>query len=199
MERKQNMVHIVSVLVENHFGVLARISGLFSARGFNIDSLAVGETEDPTVSRMTIAVHGDERVLEQIMKQLDKLVDVIKVMDLSQEERIERELILVKVSASVASRADIMQIVTTFRAKIVDISPSSLTVEVTGSKGKVDAMIELLRPCGIREVVRTGTIALSRKRELKALPSEKGQSEQNLVDAETAVFKKEKILQKRKK
>jgi acetolactate synthase I/III small subunit len=162
------MMHIVSALVENHFGVLARVSGLFSARGFNIDSLAVGETEDPSVSRMTIVVHGDERILDQIMKQLNKLIDVIKVADLSQDERIERELVLIKVTAEMPHRSDIMQVVNTFRAKIVDISPKSLAVEVTGSKGKVDAMLELLRPYGIMEVVRTGTVALSRKRELKA-------------------------------
>src|SRR3989338_4550282 len=110
------MKHIVSVLVENHFGVLAHVSGLFSARGFNIDSLAVGETEDPTVSRMTIVAQGDDRVIEQIMKQLDKLVDVIKVQDLAEEDMIERELVLVKVDASAATRADLMQIVSTFRA-----------------------------------------------------------------------------------
>ena len=162
------MTHTISVLVENHFGVLARVAGLFSARGFNIDSLAVGETEDSSVSRMTIVVQGDERVLEQIMKQLNKLVDVIKVIDLTPEEKIERELVLVKVTAATASRAEIMQIVNTFRAKIVDINPKSLTVEVTGNKGKVDAMLELLRPFGVKEVVRTGAIALSRKAELKA-------------------------------
>jgi len=161
------MLHIVSALVENHFGVLARVSGLFSARGFNIDSLAVGETEDSSVSRMTIVVRGDDRILEQIMKQLDKLVDVIKVMDLSEEERLERELVLIKVTTAAATRTEIMQIVNTFRGKIVDVAPTSMTVEVTGNKGKVDAIMELLRPFGIREVARTGTIALSRKREIK--------------------------------
>jgi len=167
------MVHILSALVENHFGVLARVSGLFSARGFNIDSLAVGETEDPSVSRMTIVVHGNERVLDQIMKQLGKLIDVIKVIDLSEDEKIERELILVKIRATASSRADIMQIVNTFRGKIVDISPKSLAIEVTGTKGKVDAIIELLRPFGITEVVRTGTVALARKLEIKAPPRKK--------------------------
>ena len=161
------MTHIVSVLVENHFGVLARVSGLFSARGFNIDSLAVGETEDASVSRMTIVVHGDERVLDQIMKQLNKLVDVIKVTNLTNDEKIERELILIKVVSTAATRAGIMQIVTTFRGKVVDVSPQSMVVEVTGSKSKVDAMLELLKPFTIREVVRTGTIALARQVELK--------------------------------
>lgn len=162
------MTHTISVLVENQFGVLARVAGLFSARGFNIDSLAVGETEDPAVSRMTIMTHGDDRVIEQIRKQLDKLIDVIKVQDLTQEERIERELVLVKVGAQSGSRADLMQIVTTFRGKIVDVSPQTITVEVTGNDSKVDAMLELLRPFGIREVVRTGSVAISRKSELRA-------------------------------
>lgn len=161
------MTHTISVLVENHFGVLARVAGLFSARGFNIDSLAVGETDDPTVSRITIMTHGDDRVIEQIRKQLDKLIDVIKVQDLTQEERIERELVLVKVSARSGARSDLMQIVNTFRGKIVDVNPKFITVEVTGNESKVDAMLELLRPFGVREVVRTGTIAVSRKSELR--------------------------------
>ena len=160
------MKHIISVLVENHFGVLAHVSGLFSARGFNIDSLAVGETDDPTVSRMTILAQGDDRIIDQIMKQLDKLIDVIKVQDLTQEEMIERELVLVKVRATPATRAELMQIVSTFRAKIVGVNPKSVTVEVTGNESKIDAMLELLRPFGIREVARTGTIAISRTSEL---------------------------------
>lgn len=160
------MKHTISVLVENHFGVLAHVAGLFSARGFNIDSLAVGETDDATVSRMTIMAQGDDRVIEQIIKQLNKLVDVIKVQDLSEEEMIARELVLAKVQASAATRSDILQIVNTFRAKVVDVSTHSLTVEVTGSEEKIDAMLELLRPFGVKEVVRTGTIALARKSEL---------------------------------
>ena len=161
------MKHIISVLVENQSGVLARISGLFSARGFNIDSLAVGETEDPTVSRMTIVSQGDDRVVEQIMKQLDKLVDVIQVRDLSESEMIERELVLVKLAVGATKRSELMQIVNTFRAKVVDVNPKSLTVEVTGSQSKLDAMLELLRPFGIKEVARTGVIALSRGVEMK--------------------------------
>ena len=161
------MNHTISVLVENHFGVLARVAGLFSARGFNIDSLTVGETEDPTVSRMTIMTHGDDRVIDQIRKQLDKLIDVIKVQDLTSEERIERELVLVKVNAPSASRADVIQIVNTFRGKMVDVAPKTITIEVTGNESKIDAMLELLRPFGVREVVRTGTIAVSRKSELR--------------------------------
>ncbi len=178
------MVHIVSALVENHFGVLARVSGLFSARGFNIDSLAVGETEDPSVSRMTIIVHGDERVLEQIMKQLNKLIDVIKVADLSQDQKIERELVLIKVSAPASTRADIMQVVSTFRGKVVDVSPKTIVVEVTGNKSKVDAMLELLRPFGIREVVRTGTVALSRTSELKASDTAEGKQPKSTGNAQ---------------
>ncbi|PIQ85628.1 MAG: acetolactate synthase small subunit [Candidatus Omnitrophica bacterium CG11_big_fil_rev_8_21_14_0_20_45_26] len=168
------MVHVLSALVENHFGVLARVSGLFSARGFNIDSLAVGETEDPTISRMTIVVHGNERVLDQIMKQLSKLIDIIHVEDLTGYESIERELLLIKISANATNRANVMQIVNTFRGKVVDLSPKSLAIEVTGTKSKVDAIIELLRPFGIIEVVRTGTIALARKLELKLSASRTG-------------------------
>ena len=160
------MKHTISVLVENHFGVLAHVAGLFSARGFNIDSLAVGETDDPTVSRMTIVAHGDDRVIEQITKQLNKLIDVIKVQDLTQEEHISRELVLIKVGATATNRSDILQVVNTFRGKVVDVGQKALTVEVTGSEEKIDAMLELLRPFGVKEVVRTGTIALARKSEL---------------------------------
>jgi len=167
------MKHVISVLVENRFGVLARISGLFSARGFNIDSLAVGETEDPTISRMTIVVEGDERILEQITKQLHKLVDVIKVQDLSKEEYIDRELVLIKLKVTSRNRSEVIQIVDTFRAKIVDVNPETLTVEVTGDQSKIDAVMELLSPFGIREVVRTGRIALARKKEVAWRPDEK--------------------------
>ena len=162
------MQHTVSVLVENHFGVLARVAGLFSARGFNIDSLAVGETQDPEVSRMTVIVNGDDRVVEQIMKQLNKLVDVILVEDLTAKDMIARELVLIKIGANVSNRNDIMHVVNTFRAKIVDVSPESLTIEVTGSEGKIDAMLELLRPFDLKEVVRTGQIAMARRGDLKA-------------------------------
>lgn len=167
------MKHVISVLVENRFGVLARISGLFSARGFNIDSLAVGETEDPTISRMTIVVSGDERILEQITKQLHKLVDVIKVQDLTKEEYIDRELVLIKLKVTSRNRSEVIQIVDTFRAKIVDVNPETLTVEVTGDQSKIDAVMELLSPFGIREVVRTGRIALARKKEVVWRPGEK--------------------------
>ena len=179
---------ILSVLVENRSGVLSHVVGLFSARGFNIDSLAVGETEDPTVSRMTIMAHGDDRVIEQIIKQLNKLIDVVKVQDLTTEEHISRELVLVKVHAAASLRSDILQIVNTFRAKVVDVNPASLTVEVTGSEEKIDAMLELLRPFGIKEVVRTGTIALARKSELN-LKKEKGESPAKADEAEPAAKK----------
>lgn len=166
------MKHTVAVLVENHFGVLARVAGLFSARGFNIDSLAVGETHDPTISRMTIVVHGDERILDQIVKQLSKLIDVIRVESLK-DEIIDRELLLAKVVNDAASRNDVMQIVNTFRAKIVDVNPETLTIEVTGGESKIDAMLELLAPIGIRETARTGLIALSRRAEITAPANEK--------------------------
>lgn len=156
--------HIISVTVENKSGVLARISGLFSARGYNIDSLAVAETEDPTVSRMSIVVRGDEKILEQIYKQLNKLIDVIKVQDLTTEDHIERELVLLKVNASNPNaRNEIVQLVNIFRAKIIDVSKKTLTIELVGSKAKVDAMIDLMKGFGIKEIVRTGRIAISRE------------------------------------
>ena len=162
------MKHTIGVLVENQSGVLARVSGLFSARGFNIDSLAVGETEDEQISRMTIVAHGDDRVVDQIMKQLNKLIEVIKVVDLTKGEMIDRELVLVKVLAPASTRSEVMQIVNTFRAKIVDVNAKTLAIEVTGGESKIDAMLELLRPYGILEVARTGLIAMARKSELTA-------------------------------
>jgi acetolactate synthase-1/3 small subunit len=156
------MRHIISVLVENRFGVLARVAGLFSGRGFNIDSLCVGETEDPTVSKMTIVTHGDDRVIEQIEKQLNKLIDVIKVQDLTEEDHVERELVLIKVKAEDEKRRDILEIANIFRARVVDVNPKVLTVEITGDEEKIKAMIELLRPFGIKELVRTGKIAIPR-------------------------------------
>ena len=170
------MKHTISVLVENHFGVLTSVAGLFSARGFNIDSLAVGETHDATVSRMTIVTHGDDRIVEQIVKQLNKLVDVIKVEDLNSGEVIDRELMLVKIKADAGSRGELMQIVNTFRAKIVDVNPSSATIEVTGGESKIDAMLELLGPFGILETVRTGLIALARRKEMEMPSLEKAPS-----------------------
>lgn len=156
------MKHTISVLVENKPGVLARIAGLFSGRGFNIDSLSVGETQDSTVSRMTIISHGDDAVLEQITKQLNKLVDVIKVQDFSGKEFVERELVLIKVSCSRENKPEIIEIVDIFRAKIVDVSQNTITVEITGAEKKVEAFIELMKPFGIKELVRTGEVAIAR-------------------------------------
>jgi len=154
--------HTISVLVENHPGVLARIAGLFSGRGFNIESLSVGETEDPTASRMTVVVRGDDVILEQITKQLNKIVDVIKVSDITKEKFIERELVLIKVHTEGKSRSEILQIVDIFRARIVDVAPKTVTIEATGTEDKVQALVNMLRPFGIREMARTGCVALTR-------------------------------------
>jgi acetolactate synthase-1/3 small subunit len=154
------MKHTISVLVENKFGVLARIAGLFSARGFNIASLAVGETEDPTTSRMTIIVEGDEKTLEQIKKQLNKLIDVIKVIDFKNMEFIDRELMLVKVSALPKDRKEIIEAVTPLGGKIVNAGSKSISVEAVAEEKVAKALLELLRPFGILEVVRTGRIAM---------------------------------------
>lgn len=156
------MRHTISVLVENKFGVLARIATLFAARGFNIDSLAVGETEDPAISRMTIMVKGDDSILEQVTKQLNKLVDVIKVNDFSDVEYVERGLALVKINVNKSNRAEIMQMVGIFRTRIVDISQDSMIVEITGDEEKIEAFIKMVLPYGIKEVCRTGEVALAR-------------------------------------
>lgn len=156
------MRHTISVLVENKFGVLARISTLFAARGFNIDSLAVGETEDPAISRMTIVVSGNDSTLEQVTKQLNKLVDVIKVNDFNDVEYVERGLALVKINTNKSNRAEVMQMVGIFRTRIVDVSLDSMTVEITGDEDKIEAFIRMMIPYGIKEVCRTGVVALSR-------------------------------------
>jgi len=156
------MKHTVSVLVQNKPGVLARTSGLFSRRGYNIESLTVGVTENEAISRMTIVVAGDDTVVEQVTKQLNKLIEVIKVSDLTKESYVDRELVLIKVTADSSNRAEIMQIVNIFRARIVDVAPKSLIIEVTGDEGKLDALISMLKQFGIKEIVRTGTLALGR-------------------------------------
>ncbi len=156
------MRHTLSVLVENEFGVLSRVASLFSARGFNIESLCVAETLDPSLSLMTIVTRGDEMIMEQITKQLNKLINVIKVTDLSEKKFVDRELVLVKVKATKTNRAEILRIVDIFRGKVVDVSLKTLSIEITGDDGKISAMIELLRPLGIREIVRTGKIAMLR-------------------------------------
>jgi acetolactate synthase-1/3 small subunit len=156
------MRHVLSALVHNQPGVLAQISGMFATRGFNIDSLAVGETEDPELSRMTIVVHGDDAVLEQARKQLDKIVTVVKVQDISSEDFVERDLMLLKVKAAPAQRMEIVLLVEMFRARVVDISPNDLMIEISGQERKIEAFIELMRPYGIVELARTGRIALVR-------------------------------------
>ena len=156
------MRHTLAVLVENNPGVLTRIAGLFSRRGFNIDSLSVGRTQNPAISRMTIVVEGDDLILEQVTKQLNKLIDVIKIQDVTQDEYVDRELMMVKVDADTAIRGEIMQIVDIFRARIVDIGRKTLTIEATGDEGKINAIEKSLRPFGIRELVRTGKIVMLR-------------------------------------
>lgn len=156
------MRHTISVLVANEFGVLSRISGLFSGRGFNIESLSVAETMDPMISRMTIVTRGDDKIIEQINKQLNKLISVIKVHDFTGEQCIERELALIKVTASAEARSEILSIVDIFRAKVVDVSSKSYTIEITGDEEKIAAITELLRPFGLKEIVKTGRIAMAR-------------------------------------
>lgn len=156
------MRHTISILVDNEFGVLSRVSGLFSGRGFNIESLSVAETFDPDVSRMTIVTSGNEQIIEQIIKQLHKLINVIKVNDLTGTDHVEREMMLVKVATDANNRAEVLRIADIFRAKIVDVSPKYYTIETTGDEGKLKALTELLRPHGIKEVARTGKIAMAR-------------------------------------
>ena len=157
------MRHTLSVLVENKFGVLTRISGLFSGRGYNIDTLNVAPTQDPTTSRMTIVVKGDDAVLEQVTKQLNKLVDVIKVQDFRDGEYVDRELVLLKVGVDAKTRPEVMQICDIFRAKIVDVQHKALTVEITGNESKVEKFLELMDAFGIRDLTRTGKVAMPRK------------------------------------
>jgi len=155
--------HVISVRVENRSGVLARVAGLFSARGYNIDSLAVSETEQPDVSIMTIVVRGDDRVIEQVKKQLNKLIDVIKVTDHLPLQSVQRELMLIKLNAPPAKRPEIYQLVEIFRAEIVGISPKTITVEATGEPERIDNLIELIRPYGIKELIRTGRVSLTKE------------------------------------
>jgi acetolactate synthase-1/3 small subunit len=156
------MRHIISAIVENKPGVLAHIAGLFAGRGFNIDSLAVGETEDPTRSRMTVVVRGDDAVLEQVRKQLGKIVDVIKVSDFAGEDIVERDLMLIKVGVRPEKRGEVFEVASVFRGKIVDIGAKHLTIEIAGPEKKIEAFIDLLKPYGIKELARTGRIALGR-------------------------------------
>lgn len=156
------MRHTISILVENKFGALTRIAGLFSGRGYNIDTLNVAPTQDPDTSRMTVVTRGDDRTLEQIVKQLNKLVDVLNVVDFREHEFIDRELVLVKVVVNPATRAEVMQISDIFRAKIVDVQSKSVTIEITGGEAKITKFLNLMGPFGIVELTRTGKVALPR-------------------------------------
>jgi acetolactate synthase-1/3 small subunit len=156
--------HTISLLVDNEPGVLARVAGLFSGRGFNIESLCVAETLDPFVSRITLVTRGDDAVAEQIKKQLNKLINVIKLYDLTGTEYVDREMALIKVKAKAEHRAEILRIVDIFRCKVVDVSPTHYTIEVTGTADKLKAILSLLKPVGIQEIARTGAIALAREK-----------------------------------
>lgn len=156
------MRHTIAVIVENKSGVLTRIAGLFSRRSFNIESLSVGATDNPDYSRMTLSVQGDEVVLEQVIKQLSKLINVIRVSELEPDESVERELAIIKVSADKEFRSEIMQLVSVFRAKIIDVSARSMIIEVTGDETKIDALVQLLRQFGIKELARTGKVSMVR-------------------------------------
>ena len=156
------MRHVLSALVQNQPGVLAHISGMLASRGFNIDSLAVGETEQPNLSRMTFVVHGDDAELEQVRKQLDKVVTVVKVQDISSENFVERDLMLLKVTCPSDKRPEVFQLAESFRGRVVDIQHENVMIEISGTEGKVEAFIDLMRPYGILELARTGRIALVR-------------------------------------
>ncbi len=156
------MRHVISALVENKPGVLAHISGMFSARGFNIESLTVGETEDKRLSRMTIVTQGDDTVIEQVRKQLERVVDVIKVMDFAGQDHVERDLMLIKVHAPPGRRGEVFELAEVFKCKVVDIGPKHVMLEVTGPENKLEALIALLKPYGIKELARTGRVALRR-------------------------------------
>jgi acetolactate synthase-1/3 small subunit len=157
------MEHIISILVENKFGVLARVAGLFSARGYNIESLSVAPTLDPTTSMITIVTQGEDRIIEQIIKQLNKVIEVLKVTDLTETSFLDRETALIKINTKPEHRDEAIRIAEIFRAKIVDSSPTTYTIEVTGDVDKVEALINMLRPLGIKELVRTGRIAIARE------------------------------------
>ena len=157
------MRHTISLLVENKFGVLSRISGLFSGRGYNIESLSVGETIDPQISTMTIVTSGDDQIIEQINKQLNKLIDIIKVIDMTELAHVEREMVLIKVAPKQENKAEVLRLADIFRGRIVDSSQNTYTIEVTGDEKKIEALIELLKPMGIKEFVRTGKIAIARE------------------------------------
>jgi acetolactate synthase-1/3 small subunit len=166
-----SMRHVITLLVENEFGVLARIAGLFSGRGFNIESLCVAETLDPAVSTMTIVTHGEDQIIEQVLKQLNKLISIIKVVDLIDKDFVEREMVLVKVSATAGTREEILRVVDIFRGKVIDVGSKTYTIEVTGDEKKIEAILALLKPLGIKEMVRTGHVAMVRGSKLSTEPS----------------------------
>jgi acetolactate synthase I/III small subunit len=165
------MEHIISLVVENKFGVLSRVAGLFSARGFNIETFSVGPTLDPSVSLMTIVTTGDDRILEQITKQLNKVIDVIKVVDFTEREHVERETALIKIHTRPEDRAEALRVADIFRARVIDSTPNTYTIEITGDVKKINAIINLLRPLGIKELVRTGRIAIGRE-ESRSIPAQ---------------------------
>jgi len=165
------MRHVITLQVENEFGALARIAGLFSGRGFNIESLSVAETLDPTVSSMTVVTRGDDTIIEQVLKQLNKLVPVIKVVDLIDKDFVEREMILIKVSATPHTREEVLRVVEIFRGKVVDVGTKTYTIEVTGDEKKIDAILNLMKPLGIKEMVRTGRVAMVRGSKTPSEPS----------------------------
>ncbi|MBF0336681.1 MAG: acetolactate synthase small subunit [Nitrospirae bacterium] len=157
------MRHTISILVENKFGVLSRVSGLFSGRGYNIESISVGETLDPKISIMTIVTKGDDQIIEQITKQLNKLIDVIKVQDLFEVDHVEREMVLIKVSPKQELKGEVLRLAEIFRGRIVDSSQKTYTIEITGDEKKIEAFIELMKPMGVKEFVRSGKIAIARE------------------------------------
>ena len=156
------MKHTLSVLLRNKPGALSRVTGLFSGRGFNIESLCVAETFDPQVSCLTVVTRGEAAIIEQITKQLHKLIDVIKISDVSEGEFVEREMVLIRVRAEASTRAEVLRIIDIFRGKVVDVSPTTYALEITGSESKIKAVIDILKPLGIKEIVRTGKIAMMR-------------------------------------
>ena len=165
------MRHVITLLVENEFGVLARVSGLFSGRGFNIESLCVAETLDPNVSTMTVVTRGDDQIIEQVLKQLNKLVSVIKVVDLIDKDFVERELVLIKVNATRENREEVLRVADIFRGKVIDVGAKTYTLEVTGDEKKINAILALLKPLGIKELVRTGHVAMVRGSKATTEPS----------------------------
>jgi len=165
------MRHVITLMVENEFGVLARVSGLFSGRGFNIESLCVAETLDPNVSTMTVVTRGDDQIIEQVLKQLNKLVSVIKVVDLIDKDFVEREMVLIKVNATRENREEVLRVADIFRGKVIDVGAKTYTLEVTGDEKKINAILALLKPLGIKELVRTGHVAMVRGSKATTEPS----------------------------